>query len=119
MAYVKSNDEKYGLKVISRDPKTSHVDGLQCHFYIFVCRQAKVGSKCKPASNVQAWRSLFLYNKFKAHLDNQYPLIWSEYMKLASTEARRRFFEYCSDNYRNTIPSNFITESIFQRSMVF
>jgi hypothetical protein len=32
LGYVKDNDVRYGLKVAYRDPKSSKVTGLQCHF---------------------------------------------------------------------------------------
>jgi len=43
--YVKANDAQYGLKVASRDPKTSKVLRLQCRFCITFGREEKVGSK--------------------------------------------------------------------------
>lgn len=81
-AYVKANDEKYRLNVISRDPKASHVEVLQCRFCIFFLRESKVGSKRKSTNNVQAWRSPFRYENDEAHLENQHPSIWSKYTKL-------------------------------------
>eukprot|EP00171_Calliarthron_tuberculosum_P021786 IDg21786t1 len=69
--YVKANDEKEGIKVVSQDLDNSQVNGLQCHVCVFFGREAKGGSKRKPTSNLQAWRSSFQYDNVEAHLENQ------------------------------------------------
>ena len=118
-AYVKAKDEKYGLKVVSRDLKTSQINGLNCLFCAIFGREAKVGSKRKPTNNVQAWHSPFRYDNIEAHLENQHPSKFSEYKKLETNEAWSHFFKDFINKYRNNMPSHFIPESIGQRAMVF
>jgi hypothetical protein len=52
LSYIKDNDCKYGVIIMSHDLKTSKVIGLQCHFYITFSWEEKVGSKRKATNKV-------------------------------------------------------------------
>lgn len=52
-AYVRVNDAKYDLKVVSRCAFTSAVSGMQCLFYIMFGCEKNVGAKRKLTINVQ------------------------------------------------------------------
>ena len=43
LGYVKDNDVRYDLKVAHRDPKSSKVTGLHCHYCIAFGQEEKVG----------------------------------------------------------------------------
>ena len=111
LAYVKDNEEIYGLKVVSRDLKTFQINWLNCNFCTIFSLEATVGSKRKPTRNVQEWRSPFRYDNIDAHLENQPPSKWSGYKKLEKNESRIRFFEYFIEKHRNNMSSHFIPES--------
>lgn len=66
--YVKANDAWYGLKVASRDPKTSKVLGLQCRFCITFGREEKIKSKRKLTSTIQGWSTPFRYDNIENHM---------------------------------------------------
>jgi hypothetical protein len=66
--YVKANDAQYGLKVASRDPKTSKVLRLQCRFCITFGWEEKVGSKRKLTTIVQGWSTPFRYDNIENHM---------------------------------------------------
>ncbi len=90
--YVKDNDVRYGLKVAHRDPKSSKVIGLQCHFCIAFGREEKVGSKRKAATTVQGWSHPFRYDNIENHLCNQHSGQWHLYQALESSSERASFF---------------------------
>ena len=69
---VKDNDVRYGLEVAHHDPKSSKVNGLQCHCCIAFGREEKVGLKCKAITTVQGWSYPFYYDNIENHLRNQH-----------------------------------------------
>jgi hypothetical protein len=90
-AYVKANDARYGLKVASRDPKTSKVLGFQCRLYIAFGREEKVGSKRKPTTTVQRWLTPFPYDNIENHMHTQHPTEWAQYVAIKSDNERDQF----------------------------
>lgn len=52
LSYVKDNDHKYGVIIISCDPKTSKAIGLQCCFCIAFNWEEKVGCKRKVTTKM-------------------------------------------------------------------
>jgi hypothetical protein len=65
--------------VISCDPKTSKVIGLQCCFYIAFVLEEKVNSKHKAMTKVQGWFARFCYNNIENHIYTQHRTKWLEH----------------------------------------
>jgi hypothetical protein len=59
LSYVKDNDHKYGMIVISCNPETLKVIGLQCRFCIAFSQEVKVDSKRKAMTKMQGWFAPF------------------------------------------------------------
>ncbi|KAH9554008.1 hypothetical protein CY35_08G042000 [Sphagnum magellanicum] len=97
LTYVKANDVWYGLKVASRDPKTSKVFRLQCHFCIAFGREEKVGSKQKLTTTVQGWSTPFCYDNIENHMRTQHPTQWAQYAAIKS-----------DNEHDNSSPTNII-----------
>jgi hypothetical protein len=110
--YVKDNDVRYGLKVAHRDPKSSKVIGLQCHFYIAFGWEEKVGSKCKTATTVQGWSHPFRYDNIENHLRNQHSSQWALYQALESSSKRTSFFNDIPVAFKNSIKVHFLSSSL-------
>jgi hypothetical protein len=111
-AYVKANDVWYGLKVASRDPKTSKVFGLQCRFCIAFGREEKVGSKQKPTTTVQGWSTPFRYNNIENHMRTQHPTQWAQYVAIKSDNEHDQFFVDVSVAFKNSIKAHFPSSSL-------
>jgi hypothetical protein len=112
LAYVKANYAWYGLKVACRDPKTSKVLGLQCHFYITFGWEEKVGSKRKPTTTVQGWSTPFRYNNIENHMRTQHPTQWGQYAAIKSNNERDQFFVDVLIAFKNSIKAHFPSSSL-------
>jgi hypothetical protein len=77
--YVKDNDVHYSLKVAYRDPKSSKMTNVQCHFCIAFGREEKVVLKCKATTTIQGWSHPFCYDNIDNHLCNQHSSQWALY----------------------------------------
>jgi len=110
--YVKDNDVRYGLKVAHRDPKSSKVLGLQCHFCIAFGREEKVGSKRKVATTVQGWSHPFRYDNIENHLRNQHSSQWVVYQALESSSEHTSFFNDIPVAFKNSIKAHFPSSSL-------
>jgi hypothetical protein len=111
-AYVKGNDDRYGLKVAHRHQSTGKVIGLQCRFCIVFGREEKVGSKRKPATTVQGWNAPFRYDNIENHVRAQHPSQWALYSTLDSVSEKNAFFDDVQGVFRNSIKSHFASESL-------
>ncbi len=112
LVYVKANDARYGLKVASRDPKTSKVLGLQCHFYITFGWEEKVGSKRKPTTTVQGWSTPFRYDNIENHMRTQHPTQWAQYVAIKSDNERDQIFTDVLVAFKNSIKAHFSSSSL-------
>jgi hypothetical protein len=94
-SYIKDSDRKYGVIVTFRDPKTSKVIGLQCHFCIAFGQEEKVDSKHKAMTKMQGWFAPFCYNNIENHMHTQHRTKWLEYNAIHSTSKRNQFSSMC------------------------
>jgi len=120
LGYVNDNDVHYGLKVAYRDPKSSKVTGLQCHFCIAFGREEKVGSKRKVATIVQGWSHPFRYDNIENHLHNQHSGQWALYQAFESSFERASFFDDVPIAFKNSIKAHFLSLSLgAERQIVY
>jgi hypothetical protein len=104
--YAKSNDRKYGLEVVTRDPKSSAVNGIQSRFCVAFGREEKVGAKSKLTTSVQSWKA-FRYDNVEAHIRNQHGDKWREYSWLNNDDAQAAFFACHAEPFQNTMMAHF------------
>jgi hypothetical protein len=117
--YVKSNDRKYGLEVVTRDPKSSAVNGIRCRFCVVFGREEKVGAKRKLTTSVESWTAPFRYDNVEAHLRNQHGDKWREYSQLNNDDAQATFFACHAEPFQNTMMAHYVPESPGERAIVF
>ncbi len=117
--YVQDNDHKYGMIIMSHNPKTSKVIGLQCHLRITFGQEEKVGSKHKAKTKVQGWFALFHYDNIENHVRTQHQTKWLEYDVIHSSCERDQF---CTDVlvvFKNSIKAHFVSKFVGERQIVF
>ncbi|OAE33006.1 hypothetical protein AXG93_1913s1070 [Marchantia polymorpha subsp. ruderalis] len=106
-AYEKVNDDKFELKVVTRDTKSAKVIGVQCRFCITFGREEKADAKRKVASSVQAWQSPFRYDNIEHHLCTQHTKQWDVYQTLETSLDRKSFFDDGSIAFKNSLKVHF------------
>lgn len=119
LSYVKNNNHKYGVIVISRDPKTSKVIGLQCCFCIAFDWEEKVGCKRKVTTKVQGWSTPFRYNNIENHMHTQHRTKWLEYDTIHSSSECDQFFTDVHVIFNNSIKAHFVFEFVGEQQIVF
>jgi hypothetical protein len=117
--HVSSNDIKYGLKIASRCPSTSKVNGLECRFCISFGREAKLGAKRNVSSTVGSWTNPFRYDNIEGHLLSQHPAAFDEYSQLSKDDKHLFFDKNGGVPFLNSLKSHFPSEALGQHPLLF
>ncbi len=109
-SYIKDNDHKYGVIVMSHNPKTSKVIGLQCRFCIAFSREDNVTSKRKATTKVQGWFAPFCYDNIDNHMRTQHGTKWLEYDAIHSNSNCNQFFTDVFVVFKTLIKTHFVSK---------
>ena len=84
--FQSKHEVEFGLRVTQRHPRTKCAVSVECRFCHVFGREAKVGAKRKPTSNVHYFTAPFRVELYRRHAEGQHPTKWTEYVALSSSE---------------------------------